>query len=281
MPDLVFRRVEPFTVVIPTRDRPRSLELCLDALERQQGCDDFEIVVVDDGSRRRSEVAAVVAASPHARLVRTEPTGSAAARNVGAGEAATSIVLLLDDDCLPSPGWAALLVRSLDNGAMVAAGRGVNSSSRDVFGEATQVVLDYLTDAGADHEGSTSFAPTYNLACRRELLLEVPFEEWYENAGADRDWCAQLAARGLRIAVAEGALVTHRQQLDLRSFLHKHYRYGNGSRRFRARHHLRLEPPRFYAGLIRSGFRRSFRVGLAVCLAQAATGVGFAAVRRS
>lgn len=269
--------VEPFTVVIPTRDRPRSLELCLAALERQTGCGDFAIVVVDDGSRAREDVAAVVAASPRARLVRTAPRGASIARNVGARESETSVVLFLDDDCLPEPAWAAALVRAVEAGAVVVAGSAVNSSRSDAYGEATQVVLDYLTEAEAGHDGTTAFAPTYNLACRRELLLEEPFEEWYENAGADRDWCARLAARGMRIARAESAVVTHLQVLDLSRFLSKHFTYGSGSQRFRRRHHLGLERPSYYARLVRSGFARGGRVGLAVCLAQVATAAGFVA----
>jgi hypothetical protein len=150
-----------------------------------------------------------------------------------------------------------------------------------VFGEATQVVLDYLTSAATNHDGTTSFAPTYNLACRRELLLEEPFEEWYENAGADRDWCARLEARGLRIATVEEAVVTHRQLLDVGSFVRKHYHYGRGSRRYRRRHHLGLERPGFYAGLVQSGFSRGARVGLSICAAQVATAAGYAAASLS
>ena len=268
--------MERFTVVIPTRDRPRSLERCLAALDGQEGCGEFTILVVDDGSRARDDVAGVVAERPGARLVRIEPQGSAIARNVGAREAATDVVLVLDDDCLPQPGWAAAMMRALESGAAVAAGSAANSTSVDVYGEATQVVLDYLTEAAASEDGSTAFAPTYNLACRRELVLEEPFDGWYENAGADRDWCARLTARGLRITRAEDAVVTHRQILHLGSFLRKHYDYGVGSRRFRRRHRLPLERPGYYAGLVKSGFARGIPVGLAVCLAQVATAAGFA-----
>jgi mycofactocin glycosyltransferase len=269
--------VKAFTVVIPTRDRPRSLEACLAGLERKEGCGDFVVVVVDDGSRAADAVAAIVAGASLARLVRIDAAGSSIARNVGAREASTGLVLFLDDDCVPQRGWAAALVRAIENGAIAAAGRAVNSSRADVFGEATQVVLDYLTQTATGEDGSTTFAPTYNLACRRDLLLEMPFEESYGHAGADRDWCERIAARGHRIALARDAVVVHRQLLDFRGFLRKHYAYGAGSRRFRSRHQLGLEPPKFYAALLEEGFERGVRVGLAVCLAEAATATGYAA----
>ena len=66
------------SVVVPTRDRPDRLAICLAALERQT-VPELEIVVVDDASRDAAAVAAVVAAAPRARLVRGTGRGPAAA----------------------------------------------------------------------------------------------------------------------------------------------------------------------------------------------------------
>jgi hypothetical protein len=90
-----------------------------------------------------------------------------------------------------------------------------------------------------------------------------------------------LEARGLLIATVEEAVVTHRQLLDLGRFVRKHYHYGRGSRRYRRRHHLGLERPGFYAGLVQSGFTRGARVGLSICVAQLATAAGYAAASLS
>ena len=265
-----------FTVVVPTRDRPHSLALCLAALERLEECGAFEIVVVDDGSSEADEVAVVVAESRLARLVRTAPTGSASARNRGVRDARAPIVLLLDDDCEPRAGWAAALLATVEDGADVAAGRSVNVGSSDAFGEATQTVLDHITLQSLRPGGAVGFAPTYNLACTRDVLLEVPFDECYVNSGADRDWCAQLTQRGYSIALASEAIVDHRQALDLGRFWRKHRAYGRGSARFHRKQGVGFESPGFYLGLVRAGFRKEARVGLAVCLAQLATAAGFA-----
>jgi GT2 family glycosyltransferase len=214
------------------------------------------------------------------RLVRHGPAGSVASRNRGVREASAPVVMFLDDDCEPTLAWARLLLSELEAGAPVAAGRCVNPDRSDVLGEATQVVLDFLTLRSLDGD-RTAFAPTYNLACRRDLALELPFEERYENSGADRDWCARLSARGDFIRFVPSARVVHRQTLDLPGFLLKHYRYGRGSCRFRRRHSLSLEAPGFYADLVRSGLARGVLVGSAVSVAQAATAVGYVAERLS
>jgi mycofactocin glycosyltransferase len=265
-----------FTVVVPTRDRPRALARCLAALGQQKGCGDFEIVVVDDGSNEADEVAGAVVQNCLARLIRTAQAGSSPARNRGVRAARSPIILLVDDDCEPRGGWAAALLARLEQGADVAAGLCVNGNSSDAFGEATQTVLDHLTLQSRRPAGEVGFAPTYNLACRRSVLLEVPFDESYGNSGADRDWCARLAQRGYAIVLDPGAVVDHRQLLDLRRFWSKHHWYGRGSARFHRMQGVQLERPRFYLRLLRAGFQRGPKVGAAVCLAQLATAAGFA-----
>ena len=218
----------------------------------------------------------MVGDSRRARLVRTPPSGSATARNRGVHEARAPIVLLLDDDCEPHPGWAAGLLAAVEEGADAAAGRGVNADKSDSFGEATQTVLDHLTLQSRRSDGTIGFAPTYNLAFRREIALETPFEEYYVNSGADRDWCKRLTERGRSIALVPEAIIDHRQTYDLRSFWRKHCDYGCGSARFHRKLDVGFEGPGFYVGLVREGFRRGVSVGLAVCFSQLATATGFA-----
>lgn len=268
-----------FSVVVPTRDRPGPLARCLEALERQDVEGEFEVIVVDDGSHVAEDVAAVVGSNCRTRLVRTPPGGSAQARNRGVREARAPVVLLLDDDCEPRPNWATTLTESVENGGPAAAGRCVNPRPADALADATQTILDHVTLESLGPAGTTSFAPTYNFGCRRELLLDLPFDESYVNHGADRDWCARLAKRALSIEYRPDAVADHYQTLDLRSFWRKHRGYGHGSARFHRRLSVGLERPAFYAGLVRAGFKRGAGTGLAVCLAQLATAVGFAQQR--
>ncbi|MGH2951859.1 MAG: glycosyltransferase family 2 protein, partial [Solirubrobacterales bacterium] len=93
------------SVVVPTRDRPESLARCLRALAGQE-LGELEIVVVDDGSRDRGTVEAVVARTSRARVIRLPGRGPAAARNVGARAAEGRVVCFTDDDCEADPGWA-------------------------------------------------------------------------------------------------------------------------------------------------------------------------------
>src|SRR5438132_988303 len=133
-------------VIVPTRNRPGSLAACLDALARQRGIADLELVVVDDGSLEPGRVGAAVAGSK-ARLLRSErPRGPAAARNLGAGAAAAPILLFTDDDCEPAPDWAARMTAAVERGADVVAGLTDNGRPGDPLASASETILEYVQD---------------------------------------------------------------------------------------------------------------------------------------
>jgi len=277
--------VPQISVVVPTRDRPDRLAVCLAALERQTVAD-LEIVVVDDASRDAAAVAAVVAGAPRARLVRGAGRGPAAARNAGVAAASAPVVCFTDDDCDPVPGWAAALAARIAGGADAAAGPTRNGRPHSVVAAAAQAVATHLAEATVGPAGRMRFAPTSNLACRAEVCAAVPFDESYPlAAGEDRDWCARLVGSGRTLAFTPEALVRHHQELSPAGFWRQQVRYGRGAYRFRAGHGaLRPEPLSFYLGLLRRGFRDGVRAGVLVGIAQVATAVGMvqeaAATRR-
>ena len=99
----------PVSVVVCTRDRPVSLENCLDSLARLD-YPDYEVVVVDNASRGQA-VRDVVLRSGF-RYVREERAGADWARNRGAAEARHDLIAYLDDDACASPGWLRAIARA-------------------------------------------------------------------------------------------------------------------------------------------------------------------------
>jgi len=268
--------VPEVSVVVPTRDRPEGLARCLAALERQAG-GGLEVVVVDDGSREPELVAAAVARMPLATCLRLDGRGPAAARNAGVEAARGAIVCFTDDDCEPAAGWISALAAAIETGAPAAAGPTMLPDPCDPFARATQLIVDHLVERSRGPLGDVEFAPTSNVACRADVLREIPFDEGFPSYGEDRDWCARLREAGHRLAWVPGAVVCHHQRLDLAHFVEKHARYGRGAYRFRRSNPAfgRLEPAGFYVSLVRSAAGRGAGTAAAVCLAQAATAAGF------
>jgi glycosyltransferase involved in cell wall biosynthesis len=86
------------TVVIPTRDRPRTLAAAVVSACGQDEVD-VEAVVVDDGDETGTEEVVEAIGDPRVRLIRSEgPPGVAAARNAGIDAARGRWIAFLDDD---------------------------------------------------------------------------------------------------------------------------------------------------------------------------------------
>jgi glycosyltransferase involved in cell wall biosynthesis len=272
--------VERISVVVPTRDRPESLTRCLEALAAQKAAA-IDVVVVDDGSADPAGVAAAVRRWEHARLVRIEGEGPAAARNAGARAARGDVICFTDDDCEPEPAWARLLAAAAGGGGAV--GRTVFPPGAWAAVRASQAITNHLLTASLDPvTGLAGFAPSCNLAIAHSAFDRVPFDERFPHPGGeDRDWSDRAAAE-LALRYEPDAVVVHRQRLNLGSFLRQQYRYGSGAARFRrqdASADRGLARPAFYVGLLRAGFEHGVGSGTLVAAAQAATAAGVAAER--
>jgi glycosyltransferase involved in cell wall biosynthesis len=88
------------SVIVPVRDGGAAFERCLSALRASAG-NEFELIVVDDGSRDDSGAKALASG---ARVIRSpRPRGPGAARNLGAETARGEWLLFVDSDCEVGP----------------------------------------------------------------------------------------------------------------------------------------------------------------------------------
>jgi GT2 family glycosyltransferase len=242
------------SVVIPTRGRPEALRQCLTALEQQTV--PVEVVVVEDVDGR----------------------GPAWARNEAVERAQGEIVCFTDDDCVPDPGWAQALTTPILSGEAratagpVAMGPGATPADR-----AWEAIVAYLQgQATKPGTSSPGFAATANLACSRELMECLPFDESFPiAAGEDRDWAERVAREGAPPQLVPSAVVLHQTGMTVPGFLRRQYRYGRGAALYRSRGDRRPPgSPAFYGSLLRAGCRSGLRPGLLVGAAQVVTVAG-------
>lgn len=93
-----------FSVVIATYNRAHVIARALDSLLRQT-IDDFEIVVVDDGSTDDTAAMVRQIGRQKVRLLRQSNQGLSRARNAGAAASVGEYVTFLDDDDEALPEW--------------------------------------------------------------------------------------------------------------------------------------------------------------------------------
>jgi glycosyltransferase involved in cell wall biosynthesis len=163
------------SVVIPARDAAATLPRTLDCLAAQRGAPEFEVIVVDDGSR---DDTAALAERAGVRLVRGSGEGSGAARNAGVAAARGRLLAFTDADCFPSPDWLAAGAGRLSEADLVAGA--VKPDPGVPLGPFDRTVW---------VERETGLYETANLLIRRELFERVGgFEPWLRDGGPRRGW---------------------------------------------------------------------------------------------
>lgn len=102
------------SVIIPTRDRAELLRLCLESLTRQTlAPEDFEVIVVDNGSRDSTpEVAAAYATRLDLRCIAAPEPGLHVGRHAGMRAARSDVLMYADDDIEAQPTWVEAVARA-------------------------------------------------------------------------------------------------------------------------------------------------------------------------
>ncbi|WP_282024100.1 glycosyltransferase family 2 protein [Limimaricola cinnabarinus] len=204
------------SVVIVSRDRPGALGLCLTALAQSRHAN-FEVVVVTDAEGE----AALAPWGDRIRIRRCEEANIGLARNIGIEAAAGEVIVFLDDDALPEPGWLAALTAPFEDETVAAAGGFVRGPghlgwqwrARAAFADGScrelaleddaPVVLRGRLGRGIKTEGT-------NMAVRRGVLTAMGgFDPAYRFYLDETDLNLRLAAQGARTAIVPQAQVHH------------------------------------------------------------------------
>lgn len=219
------------TIVVPTFNRAGVLAECLEAVLNQQYDSDYEVIVVDDGSRDETPSLLEEWRAEHsARLsvFRQENSGPAKARNRGAREARGKFLAFIDDDCVAEPLWLASLVGTIRSaGGSAAAGAMINRESTWV---SRYIVKEVVIDQHLAADGNVRDLITGNFCIRADVFHRAGgFDEQIRVAGGeDTEFGFRLQSLGYRIAYAPKARVRHRSHLILSDYLRMIYRHGRG-----------------------------------------------------
>jgi len=187
------------SVIIPTRNRPRELAACLDALLPLP--DGVELIIGDDcdGPETRDLLAQKY---PAARRVPGPKDGPGANRNRCAAQAAGRLLIFVDDDCLPGPGLAAayLAAHAAEPSAYLAG----PTFRRDAH--AASLLWEAPEYDGSPH----ALPPSCNFAIPRAVFLaHGAFDERLKISYEDIDLFARLNRGGVPFHFVAEAAVDH------------------------------------------------------------------------
>jgi glycosyltransferase involved in cell wall biosynthesis len=257
------------------------------ALARQEfPKDQFEVIVVDDGSESTLEVESGV------RLLRQPNAGPAVARNTGAAHARGRWLAFTDDDCQPVPNWLTVLAgRLVRHPEHLLGGAVINLLADNSYAAASQQIVNYLLAYYNVDSNQPRFFTSNNMAVSASAFHDVGgFNTRMTRVAAeDRELSDRWRHQNRPMSFVPEAIVHHSHTLTLQRFWRQHFNYGCGAYYYhfiRTRRNgtpLRVEPWRFYADLLRYPFTvvapQPFRQATLVFLAQIANALGYSTER--
>jgi glycosyltransferase involved in cell wall biosynthesis len=223
------------TIIVPVFNAARTLDACLDSLERQDlSTRTREIIVVDNNS---TDATAAIARRHAAVRLFAEPRQSAyAARNHGLAQARGRWIVFTDGDCVPRADWLRRLTSPLDDPSVqVVMGRdrpaGTTTAVR-LLGE-----YDHRKELFVlrSRDPAVYYGHTNNMAARRDAFDAVGmFDEGAR--GSDVIFVHRVLARWGVDAVRyqPDAVVDHLEIDRAAVYFRKAWLYGRSARRYSA-----------------------------------------------
>jgi GT2 family glycosyltransferase len=206
------------SVVIPVYNSAHVIAHQLEALAQQDGIDDAEVIVADNGCTDQT-LAVVARYASSFRCLRVVDAsarrGAPAAANQGIEATHGEVILLCNDDDQVQPGWLTTLLDHCHDrlavGAWVPTADGVSLSEK-VVPSAQAPFLPYGINA--------------NIGFPRRLWEELGGFDETLPAGEDVDFCWRSQLSGFPFAVVPEAVIHKRLRGDTHSAWRQHFTYG-------------------------------------------------------
>ena len=216
-----------YSIIVPVYRAVEVLPRCLAALiDQSVPCDDYEIIVVDDGSPdQTAEVAEKILEGSNGRVIRAAHGGPAHARNVGARAARGEILAFTDADCEPDHDWLERLTAALQD-ETVSGARGVyRTRQKSLVARFVQQEYQEKYDRLA-HQATIDFVDTYSAAYRRDVFWSVNGFDSTLIMNEDQELSFRLATKGHRLIFVPQAVVYHQHVTSLWKYARRKYGIG-------------------------------------------------------
>jgi glycosyltransferase involved in cell wall biosynthesis len=234
----LLRHYPRVSVVVCAYNAERTIDQCLASLE-VLSYPDYEVIVVNDGSRDRTRE--IAESYDYCRIINQPNKGLSVARNVGAEAATGEIVAYTDSDCVADPDWLTYLVAKMEASKLTACGGPNFPPPEDNLVPAAVAVAPggpthvLISDEIAEHIAGC------NMAFRREVLMRLGgFDPVYRAAGDDVDICWRFQDAGYTIGFSPAAVVWHFRRNTVAAYCAQQRGYGKAEALVYSKHPFRF-----------------------------------------
>jgi len=220
-----------FSIIIPVYNRPNEIDELLESITKQDFTDDFEVLIIEDGSTDKSEI---IVEKYKSQLNITyhfkENSGAGASRNFGMEKAKGNYFIILDSDIIVPEEYLTEVKKALEHTFTDAFG-GPDTAHKSFT--AMQKAINYsmtsvLTTGGirGNKNAFGKFQPrSFNLG-----LSKAAFEKTNGfsdlKVGEDIDLIFRLWKNGFETQLIANAFVYHKRRSTIKQFFKQTFAFG-------------------------------------------------------
>ena len=221
-----------FSIVVPVYNRPEEVNELLQSLEEQEFTDDFEVVIVEDGSSERSD--AVVdrfKKNLNVSYYFKPNSGPGDSRNFGMQKAKGNYFIILDSDCILPPQYLVEVEKELNaNFVHCFGGPDAAHASFTIVQKAINYVMTSVFTTGGIRGGKKSvgkFQPrSFNMGISKTAFEKVGgFGRIHP--GEDPDLTFRIWKAGFDSRLFPKAFVYHKRRIDWNKFYIQVNKFGS------------------------------------------------------
>jgi glycosyltransferase involved in cell wall biosynthesis len=220
-----------FSIIIPVYNRPQEIDELLESLIEQDFSDDFEVLIIEDGSTEKSEaIIEKYKSKLHLKYFFKENSGAGMSRNFGMQHATGTYFIFLDSDVIVPKHYLSEVFKALHKNFTDAFGG--PDAAHDSF-TPLQKAINYsmtavLTTGGirGKKKAVGKFQPrSFNLGLSKVAFSAVNgFSDL--KVGEDIDLTFRLWKNGFETQLIEKAFVYHKRRSTIKQFLKQAFAFG-------------------------------------------------------
>jgi len=221
-----------FSIIIPVYNRPKEINELLESLTKQDFSDDFEVLIIEDGSSLKSDlIISKYKNKLNLKYFFKENCGAGASRNFGMQKALGNYFIILDSDVIVPSKYLSIVKSTLKTNFTDAFG-GPDAAHKSFT--VLQKAINYsmtsvLTTGGirGKNQAIGKFQPrSFNLGLSKKAFDKtMGFSKM--KTGEDIDLTFKLWENGFETQLIENAFVYHKRRGSMKQFFNQTYGFGN------------------------------------------------------
>ena len=220
-----------FSLIIPVYNRPDEVDELLESLAQQDYTENFEVVIIEDGSSLRcDDVVRKYAGKLHLSYCFKENSGPGDSRNYGMKKAKGDYLIIFDSDCIIPPNYLTEVSKALAANYVDCFGgpdKALDSFS-DIQKAINFAMTSFLTTGGirGGSEKIDKFQPrSFNMGLSRKAF-EASNGFGNIHPGEDPDLSIRLWNLGFETRLFSKAFVYHKRRIDWEKFTIQVNKFG-------------------------------------------------------